>query len=620
MNYQVLARKWRPRFFREMVGQEHVLQALINALDHNRLHHAYLFTGTRGVGKTTIARILAKCLNCDVGVSSEPCGQCSACQDINNGCFIDLIEVDAASNTGVDDVREIIENAQYRPSRGRYKVYLIDEVHMLSKNAFNALLKTLEEPPEHVKFLLATTDPQKLPATILSRCLQFHLKNMVPERIVGHLQNVLQQEMIECEEPALWALARSAQGSMRDALSLTDQAIAFGSGKVLEKDVRSMLGTIDQQTVYQLAEALMAHNAENILSVIEQFSEQSPDYVGALDELLLLLHRMTIAQIAPLAVDNSLGDKDRVLALAQTVTAEELQLFYQMGLMGKRDMPLAPDSRTGLEMALLRMLVFRPEGLSEPPTKALGTPYTQPSMEAVETVKKPEAVVTTPVVSTPAAPAAVVTASVMPTAISALFDTSSTVIKKAVIDEGKPVVVAAVESPILESTVVAKPVAAAPLQTAVAAVNSPQAAMNSQEKIALKVFTDNQQWISHFARLPFTGLLKSVLAECVLKSVSDNGQSWLLSIDKDKVQLFNERHAGQMAEQLSSYFETPVKVTIQAEITDWKTPAIFMQEVKQAVYDKALAELQQDAGVQNIIKEYSAHIDLNSVEAIQRGG
>ena len=244
MSYQVLARKWRPRFFREMVGQEHVLQALINALDHDRLHHAYLFTGTRGVGKTTIARILAKCLNCETGVSSEPCGQCSACQEISEGRFIDLIEVDAASNTGVDDVREIIENAQYRPTRGRYKVYIIDEVHMLSKNAFNALLKTLEEPPEHVKFLLATTDPQKLPATILSRCLQFHLKNMSPERIVGHLQNILKQEMVEFEEPALWALARSAEGSMRDALSLTDQAIAFGSGKVLEQEVRTMLGSI----------------------------------------------------------------------------------------------------------------------------------------------------------------------------------------------------------------------------------------------------------------------------------------------------------------------------------------------------------------------------------------
>ncbi len=618
MNYQVLARKWRPRIFREMVGQEHVLQALINALDHNRLHHAYLFTGTRGVGKTTIARILAKCLNCDVGVSSEPCGQCSACQDINNGCFIDLIEVDAASNTGVDDVREIIENAQYSPSRGRYKVYLIDEVHMLSRNAFNALLKTLEEPPEHVKFLLATTDPQKLPATILSRCLQFHLKNMAPDRIVGHLQNVLRQEMIECEEPALWALARSAQGSMRDALSLTDQAIAFGSGKVLEKDVRSMLGTIDQQTVYQLAEALIAHDPEKILQVIELFSEQSPDYVGALDELLLLLHRITIAQIAPLAVDNSLGDKDRVLELAQKVTAEELQLFYQMGLMGKRDMPLAPDFRTGLEMAILRMLVFRPEGLNEPPTTQLGAQYRPTSAEAVETVKKPEAVVATPVVSMPAVTVDVVPAAVVPAAISALFDTTNRV------NASDSSIVEPVESAVI---VVAEESFKKPLEEipSLIPVNNPAVIEVSktaitQARLGLGTFTDNQHWITQFAQLPFSGLLKSVLAECVLKSVTNNGQSWLLSIDKDKVQLYNERHAEQMAEQLSGYFQVPVKVTIQPEITHLKTPAAYMQEVKQAIHDAALLELQQDVGVQYILQEYAAHIDINSVEAINRGG
>ncbi|NRB41195.1 MAG: DNA polymerase III subunit gamma/tau, partial [Pseudomonadales bacterium] len=371
MSYQVLARKWRPRFFREMVGQEHVLQALINALDNDRLHHAYLFTGTRGVGKTTIARILAKCLNCEVGVSSEPCGECSSCLEINQGSFIDLIEVDAASRTKVEDTRDLLDNVQYAPAKGRYKVYLIDEVHMLSTHSFNALLKTLEEPPAHVKFLLATTDPQKLPATILSRCLQFHLKNMLPERIVGHLDYVLGQEKVEFEEPALWALARSADGSMRDALSLTDQAIAFGSGKVFESQVREMLGSIDQQTVYLLAEALVAHDAKKLLAVITDFSEQAPDYAGVLDELLLLLHRMTIAQVVPDAIDNSLGDQQRVIALAQSVTAEELQLFYQMGLMAKKDFALAPDMRSGLEMAVLRMLIFRPEGLAEPPSQVL---------------------------------------------------------------------------------------------------------------------------------------------------------------------------------------------------------------------------------------------------------
>ncbi|CAA0121869.1 DNA polymerase III subunit tau [BD1-7 clade bacterium] len=369
MSYQVLARKWRPRFFREMVGQEHVLQALINALDNGRLHHAYLFTGTRGVGKTTIARILAKCLNCEVGVTSEPCGQCGACQEIAEGRFVDLIEVDAASRTKVEDTRELLENVQYAPTKGRFKVYLIDEVHMLSTHSFNALLKTLEEPPEHVKFLLATTDPQKLPATILSRCLQFNLKNMMPEPIVGHLSNVLTQESVTYEEPALWSLARAAHGSMRDALSLTDQAIAYGFGAVGYESVRNMLGSIDQQTVMHLAQALVEHDAARLLKEVETFSELSPDYAAAMDELLMVLHRMTIAQTVPDALDNSQGDKAQVESLAQHVAAEELQLFYQMGLLGKRDLPLAPDLRSGFEMALLRMLTFRPKGIKEPPVK-----------------------------------------------------------------------------------------------------------------------------------------------------------------------------------------------------------------------------------------------------------
>ena len=347
MSYQVLARKWRPKTFREMVGQEHVLKALINALDHNRLHHAYLFTGTRGVGKTSIARILAKCLNCDVGVSSEPCGQCSACLSISEGRFVDLIEVDAASRTKVEDTRELLENVQYAPTAGRFKVYLIDEVHMLSTNSFNALLKTLEEPPPHVKFLLATTDPQKLPATILSRCLQFNLKNMSPERIVVHLQNVLEQEMITYEEPALWLLGRSADGSMRDALSLTDQAISFGSGKLLEADVRSMLGTIDRSAVYEIVEALIAENGAQVLAAVNNMAEHAPDYLSALEELLMLLHRIAIAQAVPDATDNSFGDGAKIIAMSALLTAEDTQLFYQIGLTGRRDLSLAPDLRNG---------------------------------------------------------------------------------------------------------------------------------------------------------------------------------------------------------------------------------------------------------------------------------
>src|SRR5690554_2981751 len=395
MSYQVLARKWRPRIFREMVGQEHVLQALINALDHNRLHHAYLFTGTRGVGKTTIARILAKCLDCETGVSSEPCGQCSACREIAEGRFVDLIEVDAASRTKVEDTRELLENVQYAPTRGRYKVYLIDEVHMLSSHSFNALLKTLEEPPPHVKFLLATTDPQRLPVTVLSRCLQFNLKNMNPERIVQHLQFVLDKELVPFEESALWLLGRSADGSMRDAMSLTDQAIAFGSGKITETEVRAMLGTIDQGAINTLMTALANLDGKALLAAVEQVSEQSPDYAGVLAELLTLLHRIAIAQALPEAVDNSHGDRERVLELAQTLAPEDVQLFYQTALLGRRDLPLAPDPRAGLEMVLLRMLAFKPQGVADVPTKPLPTgagdqaPPVSPGQQLADRIGEP---------------------------------------------------------------------------------------------------------------------------------------------------------------------------------------------------------------------------------------
>ncbi|HTF94840.1 MAG TPA: DNA polymerase III subunit gamma/tau [Cellvibrio sp.] len=385
MSYQVLARKWRPRVFREMVGQEHVLQALINALDHNRLHHAYLFTGTRGVGKTTIARILAKCLNCETGVSSEPCGQCSSCREIAEGRFVDLIEVDAASRTKVEDTRELLENVQYAPTRGRYKVYLIDEVHMLSNSSFNALLKTLEEPPPHVKFLLATTDPQKLPMTILSRCLQFNLKNMNPERIVQHLKFVLEQELVPYEESALWHLGRAADGSMRDAMSLTDQAIAYGSGKITESEVSAMLGTIDQTAVYDIATALASFNGRAVLAAVDRMSEQAPDYASALAEMLAVLHRIAIAQALPEAVDNSHGDRDRILQLAQRLPAEDVQLFYQTALLGRRDLPLAPDPRAGFEMVLLRMLAFKPQGVMEMPTQALPQSTTPMKAGAVNT-------------------------------------------------------------------------------------------------------------------------------------------------------------------------------------------------------------------------------------------
>ncbi|WP_221794856.1 DNA polymerase III subunit gamma/tau [Oceanobacter mangrovi] len=360
MSYQVLARKWRPKFFHEMVGQEHVLRALINALDEQRLHHAYLFTGTRGVGKTTIARILAKCLNCEQGISSRPCGECSSCREIAEGRFVDLIEVDAASRTKVEDTRELLDNVQYAPTRGRFKVYLIDEVHMLSTHSFNALLKTLEEPPEHVKFLLATTDPQKLPVTILSRCLQFSLKNMTPESIVGYLESVLQAEDVGYELPALWQLGRAAQGSMRDALSLTDQAIAFGEGTVLEQQVTSMLGTMDRGRLFRLAEVLARANPPEVLQEVAEMAELGPDFDEVVQGLLSVWHKAALAQVVPDAIDNAEGDRQAILALALAMNGEDLQLYYQIALSGRKDIAQAPDPRQGFEMLLLRMLAFRP--------------------------------------------------------------------------------------------------------------------------------------------------------------------------------------------------------------------------------------------------------------------
>ncbi len=354
-----------------MVGQTHVLKALINALDSQRLHHAYLFTGTRGVGKTTIARIIAKCLNCETGITSTPCGTCSVCREIDEGRFVDLIEIDAASRTKVEDTRELLDNVQYAPSRGRFKVYLIDEVHMLSSHSFNALLKTLEEPPPYVKFILATTDPQKLPATILSRCLQFSLKNMTPERVVEHLTHVLGVENVPFEDDALWLLGRAADGSMRDAMSLTDQAIAFGEGKVMAADVRAMLGTLDHGQVYDVLHALINGDAKALLEAVRHLAEQGPDWNGVLSEILNVLHRVAIAQALPDGVDNGHGDRDRVLALAQALPAEDVQFYYQMGLIGRRDLPLAPDPRGGFEMVLLRMLAFRPADSADAPRQPL---------------------------------------------------------------------------------------------------------------------------------------------------------------------------------------------------------------------------------------------------------
>ena len=362
MSYLVLARKWRPKNFADTVGQEHVLKALTNALDSERLHHAYLFAGTRGVGKTTIARILAKALNCEGGLTSQPCGECSACREIDEGRFVDLIEVDAASKTKVDDTRELLDNVQYAPARGRFKVYLIDEVHMLSKHSFNALLKTLEEPPPHVKFLLATTDPQKLPVTVLSRCLQFNLKRLTPKLIRGRLEMICGEEKVEADASSLAMIARAADGSMRDALSLLDQAIAYCGGDVNSDAVAEMLGTIDRQHVSRILKLLASGDAPGILAAIREIDEQFPDYARLLDDMATLLQRIAVYQVVGAANVDDEDDEAELATFAGDISPEDVQLFYQIALIGRRDLYLAPDPKSGAEMTLLRMLAFQPGG------------------------------------------------------------------------------------------------------------------------------------------------------------------------------------------------------------------------------------------------------------------
>jgi len=654
MSYQVLARKWRPRTFSEMVGQEHVLRALINSLDNDRLHHAYLFTGTRGVGKTTIARILAKCLNCDVGVSSTPCGECSACTSIAEGRFVDLIEVDAASRTKVEDTRDLLDNVQYAPAAGRYKVYLIDEVHMLSTHSFNALLKTLEEPPPHVKFLLATTDPQKLPVTILSRCLQFNLKNLSPERIVEHLQYVLGEEQVPCEELGLWALARAADGSMRDALSLTDQAIAHGGGKLTEAEISSMLGTIDLTAIADIARALVNNDGTEVLAVVQSMSEHAPDYSAALGDLLSVWHRVAIAQTVPDALDNRHGDYQLILELAKALSPEDVQLFYQIVLLGRRDIPLAPEPRTGFEMVMLRMLAFQPvrESRIDPPeitnsAVVANSPEQEPeailSEEAESPVKKSETAKLEPAKpvadsvndvilldeyeaqftgmgeSAVLSDAEKLDADALVTEIPSL-DTKRVVNPKESEVEGQPLS----DSQLSEFSHEAHQADSPPLDPVSDTLNTrvvkaePVIGPEQKAKIVVNKLplaeVKPQRWIEIYQGLSVGGILQNIAANLVLVDVQGNSLRFELDIDNSS--LYERSHQVRLAGVLEEYFGQPVNVEIEVGVVVSETPQAYRLRIKEERQAAALDSLKHDANVRRIMDVFGGVLLENTVKPI----
>lgn len=645
MSYQVLARKWRPARFQEMVGQEHVLKALVNALDDDRLHHAYLFTGTRGVGKTSIARLFAKSLNCETGVSSTPCGECSACREIAEGRFVDLLEVDAASRTKVEDTRELMENVQYAPTHGRYKVYLIDEVHMLSTHSFNALLKTLEEPPPHVKFLLATTDPQKLPITILSRCLQFNLKNLIPERIVSHLTHVLGEERIAFEEPALWLLARSADGSMRDAMSLTDQAIAFGAGVINEADVRAMLGTIDQRLVYQMLDCLALGDAKALMAAVTDLAQFSPDYNTVLGDLISVLHRIALAQTIPDAVDNSMGDMTYITDLAGKLTAEDIQLYYQVALMGRKDLPFVPDPREGLEMVLLRMLAFRPAS-AKPRSVSLNHSAAAP----VET----QTIVSNEQMS--------VVAPDMSSSVSTV-DTNQPVVESRAVDSSmeQPSPSYAQEPPPSyeddyasmgnEGIPAKKPqpeVAeqgdSPPWDVAVDEEQqyavSPKQLVESQASETAKEQTVDlaselapleiakshvdieccpqeinaialNHWVHISRSIGLSGMTESLATHLSLEQVENGVMT--LHYTKDQKTMLNEVQQQRIGDALSEYFSGPVEVLFVQGVQKQETPAQYLNRKREERHATAITSIRNDETVKLLQENFDAQIELSSV-------
>ncbi|MCH8500081.1 MAG: DNA polymerase III subunit gamma/tau [Marinobacter sp.] len=654
MSYQVLARKWRPKTFQDMVGQEHVLKALVHALENQRLHHAYLFTGTRGVGKTTIGRLLARCLNCETGVTATPCGVCDSCREVLEGRFVDLIEIDAASRTKVEDMRELLDNVQYSPTRGRFKIYLIDEVHMLSNSSFNALLKTLEEPPEHVKFLLATTDPQKLPVTILSRCLQFNLKRMTPEHVAGHLRHVLTEESIPFEDDALWSLARAADGSMRDALSLTDQAIAFGNQRLAASDVSAMLGTIDQRDIVQLVDALTQNDGPRLLAEIERIAAFSPDYSAILTDMLSLFHRVTLEQVVPGSTDNARGDAAQVQQLAKRLSAEDAQLFYQTALMGRKDLAITPDARMGFEMALLRMLAFRPGAERPAPVAAGGgsaalpqDPEPEPASTAAPvqtdttvapTASEPAEITVEADVNHGHVAATVVTAQASPVVPATPQPEVAKQPTPAPVDDVPPWVVEAVPD---DAT--AEPPSTNEVAVPVEAVAEQQTPLDNIEPgettepsgFALEADLPQTQpvasiaepagypqapvadgtfyWPRDFRSLGLMGMPGSLASQA---SLSQQGQRCILTLDSGHARLLNERHREKILDALVSQFGQGVKLEVMEGDAGDETPAAWEERQRIARQQAAEAAIANDPHVQAIVARFEGRVVPDSIAPV----
>ena len=566
MSYTVLARKWRPRRFAEMVGQQHVVKALVNSLAAERLHHAYLFAGTRGVGKTTLARILAKALNCAEGIVAEPCGTCSACTAIDDGRFVDLIEVDAASRTRVDDTRELMENTQYTPAQGRFKVYLIDEVHMLSNHSFNALLKTLEEPPPHIKFLLATTDPQKLPVTVLSRCLQFNLKRLTVAEIYQQLEKIHQEEEFAAETDGLKALARAADGSMRDGLSLLDQAIAFSAGEVAAEAVSAMLGSIDRQHVIRFVQALAAQDGSALMNEVADLDEQAPNYAAVLDELMGVLQRIAVLQLVGTDTEE---ESQELPELALAMSPEDVQLYYQIALQGRRDLGVSRDYRSAFEMTLLRMLAFRPSTEQEPrpegkarPARVSATRRAPGSAGAQRQQRQ-----SPKVHGKPSSPAGHKAGATTASARSASARSASA------------------------------PTASAP-----------------KAKVELKV-PDPDNWHEFIGEAGVTGAPRQLAEHCAVKRSS--GDALELVLASDNSHLNTERVRSRLLEQLRKRFSGQVRVAIEVGEPPGPTPAQIRAEGESERMRKARASIESDPVVKQIQTQFDAVLEVDSIRPLE---